>query len=361
MSFLQKKIFDFYGSTFGVDLSDLSVKAVQLEREGKRDRIVSYGLANIAPGNITDGEIINKDKVAAAIKEMIKNSAPKKIKAKKVICSLPETKAFLRIINIPKMKKEEVQEAVKWEMEANIPISIDQAYYDWNILDRNFDGAPDKMSVLVAAVSKKIIEQFVEVFELAGLEAVDMEIESIAQARSLLNSNNEQETAFIVDIGSRRTSFFAAVGNTPCFTSSIPISNQSLSDAIAGYFNISSEEAERIRVNYGIGSMVISDPVFSSVEPILENLATEMKKFMDFYLAGLKYSSSIDRIVLCGSGAATKGIIPYLSSKVKREIEMGNPWTNLNLMGTLPVISKEKSAKYSTAVGLALKGLCARQ
>lgn len=105
----------------------------------------------------------------------------------------------------------------------------------------------------------------------------------------------------------------------------------------------------------------MSDPVYSSVEPILENLATEMKKFMDFYLVGLKYSSSIDRIVLCGSGAATKGIIPYLSSKVNREIEMGNPWTNLNLSGKLPIISKEKSAKYSTAVGLALKGLCARQ
>lgn len=208
MSFLKKKIFDFYGDTFGVDLSDFSVKAVQLEREGKKDRIVSCGLANIAPGNITDGEIINKEKVAAAIKEMIKGAAPKKIKAKKVICSLPETKAFLRIINIPKMKEEEVREAVKWEMEANIPISIDQAYYDWNILDKNFDSAPDKISVLVVAVSKKIIEQFVEVFELAGLEVVDMEIESIAQARSLLDKNRDKETSFIVDIGSRRTSFF---------------------------------------------------------------------------------------------------------------------------------------------------------
>ena len=130
--------------------------------------------------------------------------------------------------------------------------------------------------------------------------------------------------------------------------------------AIFCFFNISLEEAEGIRLNYGIGSMVMSDPVFSAVEPILENLATEMKKFMDFYLAGLKYSSSIDRIVLCGSGAAVKGIIPYLSSKISREIEMGNSWVNLNLSGVLPVISKEKSAKYSTAVGLALKGICAQ-
>jgi type IV pilus assembly protein PilM len=203
MSFLQKKIFDFQGSTIGIDLSDLSVKAVQLEREGKKDKIVSFGLANIPPGNISGGEILNKEKVASAIREMIERAVPKKIKAKKVICSLPETKAFLRIINIPKMKKEEVQEAVKWEMEADIPISIDQAYYDWNILDKNFAGSENKMSVLVVAVSKKIVNQFVEVFELAGLEVVDMEIESVAQARSLINKNNDKETAFIVDIGSR--------------------------------------------------------------------------------------------------------------------------------------------------------------
>ena len=361
MSFLQKKIFNFCGDTFGVDLSDLNVKVIQLEREGEKDRVVSYGRISIPPGCINDGEIIDKDKVVSALRDVVRTSIPKRIRAKKVICSLPETKAFLRIINIPRMRKEEAHEAVKWEMEANIPISIDQACYDWHILGSNFCPAESsKMSVLVVAVSRKVIDQFIEVFDLAGLDIVDMEIESIAQARSLLGKKSEKETVFIVDIGSRRTSFFASIGNAPCFTSSIPISNRSFSDAIAAYFNISPEESEQIRLSYGIGSMAVSDPVFSSVEPILENLTMEMKKFMDFYLGGLKYSSSIDRIIVCGSGATVKGVIPYLSKKMDKEVEVGNPWINLNLSKEVPIISRENSVKYATAIGLALKGLNAQ-
>src|SRR5665647_2099554 len=118
MSIFQKKIFSFDQVPFGLDLSDLSIKVMQLEKEGEVDRIRSFGSLDIPAGNIEDGKIINKDKVAALIKETIKKAGPKKINTKQVICSLPESKAFLRSINIPKMEKEEAKEAIKWEMEA---------------------------------------------------------------------------------------------------------------------------------------------------------------------------------------------------------------------------------------------------
>ena len=52
MSFLNKKIFSLDPEIFGIDLSDLSVKVMQLEREGKLVRIkkevsTKYEIANI--------------------------------------------------------------------------------------------------------------------------------------------------------------------------------------------------------------------------------------------------------------------------------------------------------------------------
>jgi type IV pilus assembly protein PilM len=357
MSFLHKKIFSFWDSPFGVDLSDLSVKVLQLEKEGKKEKVVSYGMANIPIGSISDGEIIKKENVVSAIREAIKKSGPKRIRTRNIVCSLPETKAFLRIINIPKMEEKEAKEAIKWEIEANIPISIDQVYYDWQILDRSFESKKDKMSVLVVAVSQKIVDQFIDIMEAAGLTVIGMEIESIAQTHSLLSEKGEEKTVLVIDSGDRRTSFSISIGSIPCFTSSIPLSSQTITDSIAKSFNLPFEEAEKIKLTNGIGSYIKNDPLFLATKPVLENLVTETEKFIDFYLTGLKYSSSIDKIIMCGGGANTKGIITYLSMKLKREIEIGDPWINFNLEKELPLIDRKKSIQYSTVIGLALKGL----
>ncbi len=355
MSFWNKKIFTFSPSAFGLDLSDLSVKIVKMEESGEEKNVVSFSSAEIPQGSIVDGEIVKRENVVMAIKKAISTAGPKKIKTKKVICSLPETKAFLRIISLPEMKKEEASEAIKWEIEANIPMSVDQVYYDWQILEKNLNGEKGKMNVLVVAFSKKVINEILETLELAGLEVVGMEIESIAQTRSLLEENDNR-TSLIVDLGDRRTSLLIMIGNIPCFTSSIPISGSGMTDAISKMLNINFEEAEKTKIAYGIGSVSQQDIIFRSVRPIIDGLANEIERTIDFYLGNLNYSNSVDRIIICGGGSNMQGIIPYLSRKLGREIEMGNPWINFS-SEKLPIIDKNKSVQYSTAIGLAIKGL----
>lgn len=366
MGLLNKNIVSFEPKIFGLDLSDLSVKVFQLEREGKEDRIRSYCSVDIAHGNIEDGEIINKEKVVSVIKEAIKKAGPKKINTNKVICSLPESKVFLRIITIPKMSEEEAGEAIKWEMEANIPIPIDQAYFDWQFLDLD-SGAKEgsakpiseKQNVLTVAVSKKIVDDLMEVLGAAGLDVYGLEVESIASARSLIGPKKEKEsmTALIVDLGAQRTSFIIVTGEIPYFTSSIPFSSEIMDDAIAKSLNLGSQEAEKIKVSQGIEYSKGGNPVFDSVQPLLENLIQEIEKTMDFYGDLLKGSSGIEKIILCGGGANLKGLVPYLAKRLEKEVEIGNPWLNLKMGKNLPLVNKENSVRYSTVVGLAMRGL----
>ena len=60
MGILRTKIFDLFPSAFGLDLSDLSVKVVQMEESGKILKVRSFGSEKIAPASISDGEILNK-------------------------------------------------------------------------------------------------------------------------------------------------------------------------------------------------------------------------------------------------------------------------------------------------------------
>jgi len=45
-----------------------------------------------------------------------------------------------------------------------------------------------------------------------------------------------------------------------------------------------------------------------------------------------------------------------MTKRLGRPVEPGDPWAAIRLGGTLPIIPKEKSIPYSTAIGLALKG-----
>lgn len=357
MSFLNKKIIDFSGTAMGLNISDLSVRIVQLEKDGKKEKVFSYSSSQISPGSVVDGEIAKKDQVVIAINNALKKAVPKKIKTKKVICSLPETKAFLRLISIPKMDKKEVREAIKWEIEANIPLTLDQVYYDWQILEQNISQEKSKMDVLVVVIAKKTVDQFIEVLELAGLEVVGLEVESIAQARCLIDEKNSQRAVLIIDMDERRTGFFVSSNGIPCFTSSVPISGYSITNSISKALGISIDEAEKVKNNHGIGSEFKNSEIFSCVKPVLENLIAEIERSIDFFTSELKYAENIDQIILCGKEAGIGGIGPYLSRRLGRRIELGNPWTNMSNDKKLPQIDRYESVEYSTAIGLALRGL----
>ncbi len=161
MSFLQKKIFDVFPSSFGLDLSDLSIKVLRMEREGPIHRVNGFASAALPIGSVIDGEILKPEIVVDVIRRLMEEPAMKKMHTRRVVCSLPETKAFLRVISLPKMEEKEVSEAIRWEIEANIPLTLDQVYYDWQILGDTLPTEKGKINILFVAVARIVVDQFV--------------------------------------------------------------------------------------------------------------------------------------------------------------------------------------------------------
>ncbi|NCU41593.1 MAG: type IV pilus assembly protein PilM [Candidatus Moranbacteria bacterium] len=355
---MKKNIIQWSHPPFGLDLSDLSVKMIQLDRVGKNYSIESFSKVALSSGSIVSGEIQNSENVIRAIRDAYARGFPKKPNTKKVICSIPETKAFLRIIDMPKMSEEELKEAIHWEVEENIPLAVDQVYYDYQILKEKIGReGENRCSVFIVAVSKKIVHSFIDVVEQAGFEIMGVEIESLSQARCLLSEEEALEkSTLIFDMGDMRSSFLFSVGNTITFTSSTHISSQMITDAYASRFNITRQKAEKIKFEQGIGSPVMKDPFFLAVESLLENLYQQIKYSIDFVIqAG--HTDHIDEILLCGGGANTKKLPLYLSRRIGVPVYVGDPWKNVFFEKKVPIIPKEEAIQYSTAIGLALHAL----
>ena len=351
-NFLEQKI-------FGLDLSDLSVKIAQLKKGAGGIFLASYGKRDIPAGVLENGVIKNEGSLQEIIKIACREIKGARLKTKYCVVSLPETEAFVRVVQLPQMKKEELAEAIKWETESHIPLSIDEVYFDWQVIKPLKE---DEMhcDVLVGALSKTLVDPYLSALKKAGLRPVAFEIESIATARSLIKNEFSAQPIMIVDVGARRSSFIIFSGRTIHFTASVPIANEYFVDEISKRLSISKEEAKKIKFEYGLSQ---EKGILEALRPALLELVSHIRKYIDFYrehgLPGHFENKEISKVLLCGGGASFSGFSAFLAKELKIDVEIGNPW--VNILGKtpykIPNLAYEQSIGYATALGLALRGL----
>jgi len=361
----------------GLDISDLSLKIIKLKKRGKFFTLSSYGKEEIEPGLIKGGEIKNEKKLAEIIKEAIKKVRGKKLKTNYVVASLPEEKAFLQVIQMPRLPEEDLKSAVIYEAENYIPTPIEEVYLDYQIVPPVYNHL-DHFDILIAALPKKTIDPYFQALKLAGLQPKVLEIESLAIARALIKDGITTQPVLLIDLGATRTSFIIFSGHSLRFTSSIPVSSGNFTEIISKNLGVSLAEAERLKIKYGLEEKVkikIGDEktelkrergrIFEALIPALVDLVQQIKRYLDYYQAHAEHEhlppdgKGVSKILLCGGGANLKGLPELLSLKLKILVEIGNPWLNILSGGKreIPELSFEESLKYTTALGLALRGI----
>ena len=67
----------------------------------------------------------------------------------------------------------------------------------------------------------------------------------------------------------------------------------------------------------------------------------------------------IQQVFLAGGGANLPGLPAFLESELNTKVGTGDPWVNIasKPFHKLPPLSFEESLRYTTALGLALRGL----
>ncbi len=359
---------------FGLDFSDLSLKIAKLKKKGKFLSLASWGKIEIKPGIIEKGEIKNEAALAKIIKDGLGKIKGEKIRSKYVIASLPENKAFIQVIKMPRMKEEELKTAVPFEAENYIPLPIEEAYLDFQILSPLHNHL-DHLDILIAALPKKTIDSYVSCLKKAALIPLALVVESKSIARALIKNRVSPFPVFIIDFGESNTNFIIFSGYSLRFTSSIPISSQKLTEAIANVLKVDLDEAEKLKIEHGLivkkrssesqKKVIGSEKIFEAMAPILNDLVEQTKRYIRYYYTHVSegYPSPKDRkikkILLCGRGSNLKGLTGFLSNEFKIPVEPGNPWINIlpQPLKEVPELPFKESLGYTTALGLALKGI----
>ena len=353
---------------FGLDISELSIKIVGFKKKNlsakKEDFALSvFGEINVPENCFNKGEVKDMEKVSSLIKKLIKNPAQGKINAPYVISVLPETKSFIKLIEIDSFDDDDISRTVKDKIEKDIPLSLDEAYLDWQIIPQNSPSEQkcnndSKLKILTAVAPKNIVDSYTLLLKKAGLKPLALEIESVAIVRSLINFKeikNEQALA-IIDLGAVRSSIIIFDQGAIQFTSSIPISGREISCKIASKLKTSDSKAEKIKIVCGLNNKKCKKTIDKILMPTIDDLIKEISEAISFYQN--QANKKIDKILLCGGNANLKGLESILKQKLKIETQKGNPWTNSNLK-ILPA-PLSNSLSYTTAIGLALRGILSK-
>lgn len=348
---------------FGLDLSDLSFKIVQLSRRGDFFHLDCAATFPVPPKIIEAGEVKDEKTLTGVLREGI--SKIKNLRTKHVVCSLPEEQAFLQLIRMPRMEADELQKAIVFEAENYIPIPVKEVYLDFEIIP-HLEENPDHIDVLLAAVPKRVVESYLTCFRGAGLYPIALEVESFAVARALVKRKEVQGTILLLDLGATRTGLSIFSGSSLKFTVSIPVSAGNLSEAIAKSLKIEFSKAEDVKRMHGLTERRRGGgkEVFDALIPILVDLVGQIKKYLEYYKTHSSHEhlspngEGVERVYLCGGGANLKGLPSFLASELKLPVELGNPWINIlpEPLKEVPEISHEESLAYTTALGLALRG-----
>lgn len=362
---------------FGLDISDLSLKIVELKKKRGVPSLSSFGEEKIRPGIIKKGEIEKEDDLVETIKAAMDKVQGKRIKTKYVVTSLPEEKAFFQVIQMPKIPPEDLKSAVIYEAENYIPLPIESVYLDFQVIPPLHDHL-GHLDVLITAMPKQTIDSYVSSLKKAGLEPIALEVESLAIIRALIKNETTTTPVLLIDFGATRTSFIIFSGHSLRFTSSIAVSSENFTEIISKTLGVELAEAKKLKIKYGLEEKIklkIKDDrskikkergkIFEALIPALVDLIQQIKKHLYYYQTHAAHEhlppggKQVSKILLCGGGANLKGLPEFLSSELKLPVELGNPWINILPKGqkNISEFPQKEALRYATALGLALRGI----
>lgn len=337
-----------------LDLSDKSLKYMELRRKKRAISIGRFGIRALEEGIIEGGEIKQKEKLISFLKPI-----REELKTEIIMASLPEEKVFLSRIKFPLMDESGIREALSLQLDEYVPLPAAEAIFDYDIINDFIENEERvHLHLNLAAFPKSFVESYQDVFAGAGFVPAAFEMEAQAFARAVV-PKEEMDNAMVVDFGRSRTTFAIVSNGKVQFATTIALAGEEIEKAFIAHLKIGRPQVEAAKRDIGLIKRKGNEALFESLKPIVSVIKDEAAKQAAYWESrgedGEK-NEKISKIILCGGESTLAGLPEFLSYGLKIKAELGNPWVNVaSFEDYIPEIEARDSLAYSTVIGLALR------
>ena len=196
------------------------------------------------------------------------------------------------------------------------------------------------ISAQVILAEKDYVRQLNTIFKRAGLEIDGIVPITLAERNLILDSNEMHDNIMLLDIGAGNTDIGVFEGSSFIYTNSIPLGGDNITNDIAVVLNISEEEADKLKRQYGLAlksyidvdkdndiilntcknesksKIIKSSELIEIIEARIEEMFSIINK--DITNQGIK--SKINNVILTG-----QGIVNINKSDVAGKINLNIP------------------------------------
>jgi type IV pilus assembly protein PilM len=333
---------------FGLDIGHGKVRVMQLHAGKHKPHLVGYGETTFDPAAMKDGVIESPETIAAAVQELFRHHLVGDITTHRVAMAPPIAHAFTRSIDVPTLSDKELAEAVQNEAEQYIPAATEDLYIDYTRGGNN----GETTSVLIVGMPKRIVDSYLTLGRLLGLEVVVMQTSSGAGAHLFTRDTQSDIPSLLIDFGSNSADITVYDGG-PVVSGTVACGSELLTSVIAKELGVTEKEATLIKAKYGLSHSKKQAQIEKAMSAPLSLLIKEIKRTVRYYEEHNSGKQQISQVVIAGGGANMPGLAEYLTSNLRMAVRSFDPSSFLEF-GRLQPFNLTERMSYVTAAGLAI-------
>ena len=233
-------------SAIGLDIGTSGVRAAELSFGKGQVTLEKFGQVALPEGAVRDGEVVDPDAVAAAIKQLWAHT---KFSSKKVVIGVANQKVIVRQVDLPWMPADELKKSLAFQVQDFVP---DAGRAGRARLPPARGARPARAAAASCAACSSPpratwCNASLEAVQKAGLSPVMVDLTSFAVIRSLADADHlgmGAQVEALVDVGARVTNIVVHQGGVPRFVRILLMGGQDVTDAVAERMGVPQEQAE---------------------------------------------------------------------------------------------------------------------
>ena len=345
-------------SIVGLDIETGSIAATEVKANGSR-AVSRTAIAPLDPGIVNEGEVLDAEALSQSLRALF---GQHKL-GKDVRLGIANQRVVVRTMQLPLIEDDkEVDTAVRFRAQDQIPMPLDQAVLDHRVVSRGTGPGGDKqMEVIAVAARRDMIVALLGALRKAGLRPLGVDLSAFGMIRALDvapsaptegENGQVQTTTLFCSLGDI-TNLAVARGGQCLFTRVAPFGMESIAQRVAERGETSLEDARDALLDVGLEEPIDAfegDEDARATREALEEgaskLVDELRLSLEFYSAQ-EGASSIERVVLCGPGSSVPGLPERIQTGLGLGIEVMTPMA-------LHALDAEDAARLTVSYGLAI-------
>lgn len=344
----------------GLEVEADSCAAAQVRVNGSA-QLVSSGIVPLSPGAVDDGEVVDQETVAQALRSLFSAyELPRRVRL-----GIANQRVVVRTLRLPAIEDpNELAAAVRFTAQEQIPMPIEEAVLDHRVVGGApaSEGMPPQLDVVVVAARSGMIDAWLDVMRAADLQPAGIDLSAFGLIRALGDTSDAGDgvptratTATLYCNVGDVTNLAIARGRACLFTRVSQVGLEDVLVSLAGSTGLVREHAQQWLTYVGLtqppetlaGDAAMIARVRAALERGASELLDEMRLSLDFYSAQ-EGAVPVERIMLSGPGSILPGLAEWMEPALGLPIESRLP-------AALSGLDAGTAARLTLSYGLALE------